>query len=1177
MKMRFRTKLAITLFVVGLLPVLLLGYLNYHHAYKILNEQAIDQLISLRQDRKVRLQNFFEDLRLNLRMLSDHRLFKDIVIDYLAAYNKGGLDGEEFKSVDKRYHKRCVEICEDYGYEDMFFVSNEGDVLITVHKGKDWGVNLINGIYSNTNLAECFRNAKSGTSLVDFKKYPPSGRPAAFIGKTMLRRETRKGFEAGKSLGVLIIRIPVDKINDILLRDEWLGKTGEAYITGKDLLMRSDSNFLKQSAVLKVKSEAVPVSEIIEGKSGHKENITDYRGISANVAYGPTEIKGLDWFIVVKKDFDEIIKPVKILRNQNLTIGLLVVIALVMSSFLLVTGLRRPIRRIKVAADKIATGDFSIRLPMDTRGEIGKLSETINQMAQNLAESREKIEDYSRSLENKVKMRTEALTKKNQALEQNNNTEKAHSEIVITLNSEIEIEPLLMNVIGKIASHVNSQLGVIYLYEEETKNLRPVSACGIDKEPEEYTFKLGHGLPGQTALEKKMILVKDVPENYFRITSGSIEGLPKNVVCMPIIFQNQLAGILELASIHDYSSRDIKFLNVIASQLGISINNSLTYIRIQEIADELKDKNDLLTTQNEKLQAQSEELQAQSEELQAQNEELQAQSEELKGQSEELIAQKNDIEEQSERVKEASRFKSEFMSNMSHELRTPLNAILGLAALMADNSAGQVNEKQKEYLEIITRNSKNLLQLINDILDLAKIESGKLDLSISRIYLRDFISSVSSSIILLVEKKGLILNIDIAHDIFIYCDIDRLRQILLNLIGNAAKFTKKGEINVSARIKEEEHHDFVIIKVSDTGIGIPPEALEYIFQPFRQVDGSLTREYDGTGLGLSICYSLVKLMDGKIEVESEAGKGSTFTITFRKDRRSKLRPTDEKWRETVRAALIQETEAADKKIEFLDDSGNNILIIDDDPIVIRELKIILAKEKYNLQFALSGSEGLRILSKYIPDLIFLDLCMPEMDGFKVLEELQKRDNLKDLPVLILSAKDLTEDEKRGLSKNVKGVITKGRIDKAALIALTNEFLYSKSEEAAERIKPPPAFKVAKYGKKEAAVKSAAKILVVEDRPDNLTLIHEILSTKGYITYTATDGQEAIEIARKDVPDLILMDMQMPVMNGFSSTKHIIEIEDLKGIPIIGLTARAMKGDREKVIEAGCCDYISKIF
>jgi signal transduction histidine kinase/DNA-binding response OmpR family regulator/HAMP domain-containing protein len=1160
MKMRFRTKLFIALFIIGLLPVLLLGFLNYRHAYIILNKQAIEHLLRLRDDRKDRLQNYFKHLEIDLEMLGDHRMLKDILTEYLAAYNKGGLNGEEFKSIDKKDHKRCLEICEKYGFEDMLFVSNDGDVLITAQKGKDWGTNLINGIYSNTNLAECFNNAESGTSLVDFKEYPPSGRPAAFIGGTMIRREARKGFEAGDRLGVLIIRIPVNQINNILLRDDWLGKTGEAYVAGKDLLMRSDSNFLKESAILKVKTETVRYSEFIEGRSGYKDNITDYRGVPVSVAYGPAEIKGLNWFVVVKKNYNEIIQPVKKLRNQNLTVGLLVFLAVVLSNFLLVTGLRRPVRRIKEAADKIASGDFSVRLQEYPGGEIGKLTGSINRMALNLMKSSKKIENYSRSLEKKVELRTEALMKKNQYLVQSNNTQKAHSEIVMTLNSEIQIESLLINTINKIAEHTDSQLGAVYLYKEETKDLRPVSAYGIDKEPEEYTFKLGNGLPGQAALERKIILVKDVPENYFRITSGSLDGLPKNVVCIPIVFLNQLMGILELASIHDYSSRDLNFLNVVVSQLAISINNSIIYLHIQEIADELKDKNDLLTSQNEELQAQSEELQAQSEELQAQ--------------SEELAAQKKEIEEQSESVKETSRFKSEFMSNMSHELRTPLNAILGLTTLISDESAGQVNEKQKEYLEIIKRNGKNLLHLINDILDLSKIESGKIELFINKIFMEDFIKSIAGTIMPLVQKKGLSLNIDIAHNFFIYCDIDKLRQVFLNLLGNAVKFTRQGEISISAGIEEGDLHDFVIIKVRDAGIGIPPDAMEYIFKPFRQVDGSLTREYDGTGLGLSISYNLVKLMGGNIKVESEVGKGSIFSLILKQDRRSKSRPSDKEWRKKLRLTLIQESEAADKEIEHLNSNARKILIIDDDPIVIRELRIILKKENHCLKFAFSGSEGLKILSAYIPDLIFLDLCMPGIDGFEVLEEIKKRDNLKNLPVMIITATDLTEDEKRGLSKNVKGVITKGRIDKTALLALTNKLLYPMLQEAAEPIKLP-APQVSGERKKKVERRGTARILVVEDRPDNLTIIGEILKTKGYTIYEAKNGREGVEIAGKMRPDLILMDMHMPVMNGLESAKHILEIEGLKKIPIIGLTARAMKGDRERVIAAGCCDYVSK--
>jgi signal transduction histidine kinase/CheY-like chemotaxis protein len=1104
-------------------------------------------------------------------MLSDHRLLKDILSEYIAAYNKGGLDGEKFKAVDKRYHKRCVGFSKEYGYEDMLLVSNEGDVLMTVKKDADWGTNLTSGIYSNTNLAECFKNVESNISIVDFKEYPPSGRPAAFIGAPMVRREQRRGFKAEEKIGVLIIQIPADRINAIIMRKDGLGNTGETCLIGKDFFKRSDSRFLKESSILKVKVETAAVSEAIEGRSGCKEELIDYRGKPVSIAYGPAEIEGLDWAVVAKKDRKEILGPAIILRNQSLIIALLVAIGIVLADFLFVANIIKPMRRIGKAADKIADGDLTVQVPVESGGSIGRLAVCLNHMTQNLMEARTRIERYNRLLEKRVEIRTAALKEKNQRLEENNNTEKAHNEIIAALNTEIEIEPLLKSIIGKIADHTDSQLGVIYLYEEE--RLRPGSTYAVDKELLGDGFRLGHGLPGQSALEKRTILVTDVPENYFRISSGGMEGVPKNVICMPITIKHQLVGVLELASIHEYTDRSLKFLDVVAYQLGIGVNNALTYLRLEKMAQDLKEKSELLAAQNE--------------ELQAQNEELQAQSEEIRAQSEELISQKKEIEEKSERAEEATRLKTEFLSNMSHELRTPLNSILGLTNLMAQGISGRINEKQKEYIEIIERNGKNLLQLINDILDLSKIESGKLELSISKIQVKRFIRSVSGSIMPLIERKGLSLTIDADDDIFIYCDVDKLRQILVNLIGNAAKFTEKGGISISAIVEKGELHDRVIIKVGDTGIGIPADAMNYIFEPFRQVDGSLTREYDGTGLGLNICYNLAKLMGGKIEVESEQGKGSIFSIILLKDRRSKLRPKEEDWKKKIKDALVQETLSHEtgKELPAPGMQAGNILIIDDDPIIIREMEIIFKKENYCLTSALTGSEGLLLLNKYVPDLILLDLRMPEMDGFEVLEELRKREDLKDLPVMILTAADLTENEKKALDKNVKGVVIKGQIDKNTLISTINRILYKGSgarratgrQAAEEKEKKPEKSKLEKTGseKSKSEKSGPAKILIAEDRDDNLILLKEILRLADYRIYVAKNGQEAVDIAGKERPDLILMDMQMPVMDGFDATKHIRETEELKDIPIIGLTARAMKEDREKVLAAGCSDYLSK--
>ena len=1132
-KMRFRTKLFLLLLFIGLFPVILLGYLNYHYAYKIMDRQAIDQLISLREDRKAQLQVFFKHLRLDMEIISNHRLLKDILSEYIAAYNKGGIDGEEFKAVDKRYHKRCVEIGRKYGYEDMLFVNTDGDVLITVKKGADWGANLISGIYSDTNLAECFKDAERDMAMVDFKKYPPLGKPAAFVGAPMIRREERRGFKAEEKIGVLIIRLPANQINAIMTRKDGLGDTGETCLIGKDFFMRSDSRFLKESAILKVKAEtSAAMMAAFEGRSGHKEYVIDYRGETVSIAYGPAGIEGLDWAIAAKKDLKEILKPMRALRNQSLIIALLAAIGIVLADFLLITGIRKPIKRIRDAADKIAAGDLTVRVPVETGGEIGRLAVCLNNMAQKLMESKAKIEEHSRSLEKRVEKRTAALKKKTRRLEEGNNTQKAHNEIVAALNTELEIEPLLKSIISKIADHTDSQLGVIYIYEEDSKTLRAGSSYAVDRELLRDGFSLGHGLSGQSALERKAILVTDVPGSYFRISSGGMEGMPKNVICTPISIKDQLVGVLELASIHDYTDKSLKFLNIVAYQLGIGISNALTYLRMEKMTKDLKEKNELLAAQNEELQAQSEELQVQSEEL---------------------MSQKRDLEEKTKKVMESDRLKSEFLSNMSHELRTPLNALLGLTSLMIGGNAGPINKKQKEYLEIVDRNGKNLLQLINDILDLSRIEAGSMEVSVGKINLKQFVSGIVHATMPLVEEKGLSLNVDVGDDIFTYGDVAKLKQVLVNLIGNAVKFTDKGEIKISAMVEEGRLHEHVIIKVSDTGIGIPAEALKYIFDPFRQVDGSSTRKYDGTGLGLSICQKLVKLMYGKIEVESIVGKGATFTITLKKDRRSKLRPTEEDWPKRMKAALLREDEVYEPecRLSIKDQAAGDmetrkILIIDDDPIVIRELKIIFKEENYHLTFALGGSEGLdRIISNYF-DLILLDLKMPDMDGYKILEELQKSDVMKNLPVMIITAADLTEAQKRDLDKNVKGVITKGRIDKSDLFGMIDEIL-----------------------------SSPVKILVAEDRGDDMILIKETLRSTGYIVYSATNGQEAVDITEKEKPDLILMDMQMPVMSGFQATRQIRKAHDLKNIPIIALTARAMKGDEEKFLAAGCSDYLSK--
>ncbi|MBW2330704.1 MAG: response regulator [Deltaproteobacteria bacterium] len=1189
-----RTKLTCLFLIIGLVPIAVIGYLDYRRGCGILERETLDQLIGIREDRKAQIGDFFRHLRLDMEVLSDHRLLKDIFIKYNTAHDKVGFSGEAFRAVDARYHGRCVDLCKKYGYEDMLFVNNKGDVLITVKKYADWGKNLKMGAYSDTNLAECYENALSGTSMVDFKRYPPSGKPAAFIGSPIISHIQRAGLEAGERIGVLIIRISVDQINAIMQRKEGLGDTGETYLVGSDLFMRSDSRFLKESAILSVKKvDTVTVKDALEERSGYREKIIDYRGVPVFSVYAPAEIEGLNWVIVAEKDVKEIVKPVLMLRNNTLLVGLIVAVAVVGAQLFFVAGIIIPIKRIKQAAHNIAAGDLATRLDVKARDEIGELADSFNRMAQRLMESRTEIESYSRSLEKKVEARTADLMKRTEDLEKSNHVLASYNDILTVLNAELEIDPLLDEILGRIATWSDSQLGVIYLYEEEKRALLPAATYAVGKGLIVPEFKLGNGLPGQAAAAKKTILVEDVPEEYFRISAGSFEGAPKNVICIPIVFRDQLMGVLELGVIRGLAERDLEFLNVIASQLGVGIHNTLSYVQLKKLSADLQEKNEVLAVQNE--------------ELQAQNEEIQAQSEELRSQAEELAVGKKQLEEKTRMARDADRLKSEFLSNMSHELRTPLNALLGMSRLLSTGTPGEINEKQRGYLNVIEKSGTSLLDLMNDILDLSRIESGVMEIDREEISLKSFITDVAATVSLPVKEKNLILTLDIEEGLSLYSDADKLDHIISNLLENAIKFTEEGEICISAKEQKFEGRDMVAISVRDTGTGISKEALTYIFEPFRQVDGSITRKHGGTGLGLSICKKLVNLLNGKIDVISEAGKGSTFTVTIPKDIRSKFGVKEEEWKEKVKEAFVsgigaQPEEGYPGDQPAKDRAMKDILLIDDDPTVIRELKIILKEENYRLRVAFDGSEGLQKMKEQTSDLLLLDLRMPGMDGFDMLEELKKNRDWKNIPIIILTAADLAEEEKSRLTGNVKAVITKGKIDRQVLFSSIQEILRGPGNG---RLRPVGARAYAPEGVVESSsgrvVESANsrttgqeepgprravekqkgegpfKIMVVEDESDNMFYTTETLRASGYIICAATDGQEAVETARKERPDLIFMDIQIPVLTGDEATKQIKETEGLKDVPVIALTARTMKGDREKILAAGFDDYLGKPF
>jgi len=1142
-KMTLRQKLTILFFLFSLAPMTLVGYFNFRTAHSEMEKLTQYQLDCLAADRSAQIQSFFKTLRLNADVLGDHRLLKDMLADYNQAFDEGGISGESFNGADLRHHPRLIKLMQKYGLEDMIFVNLKGDIIITAAKNSDWGTNLLSGAFADTNLARCYRKATTGIRLVDFEQY--AGKPASFIGAPIVSQINRGSFKEGEKMGVLILKIATDQIDAIMQRETGMGRSGETYLLGRDRLMRSNLRNFKEATTLKVMDGTEVLQEAFEGRSGHRDGLVDYRGIPVSLSYTPISVAGLDWILVAKKDHEEVLQPAMNLRRQSLLIGLGVGVGAVLIALFFVHDIIGPLKRMRLAANRIASGDFSERIKIESYGHVGKLGEAFNQMTQYLMESRAQIEEYNHDLEQKVETRTAELRKRTEDLEKSNHVLTAYNEILSIINANHEITPLLNHILNQIVSRNDAQIGIIYLYEEEQGSLVPTSVYGIDRNLLPAAFKPGSGLPGQVAALRKPIEVTDVPADYFRVTSGSFQGLPQSVFCLPIAFRDELVGVLELGSIHRLTGKHLEFLEVVVSQLGIGLYNAISHGRLRMLSSDLQEKNELLAVQNE--------------ELQSQNQEIQAQSEELQLQAEELESQKKNVEEKTRMVMEANRLKSEFVSNMSHELRTPLNGILGMARLLIGGAAGAINEKQVDYLNMIERSGKNLLLLINDILDLSKIESGHMEVTISEIFLKSLATDVANTARLIIEEKGLSLYLDIEEGFYFYSDAAKLHQILTNLLGNAVKFTERGEICISAREDRHDDQDVVAISVIDSGIGMPGDALSYIFDPFRQVDGSLTRKYGGTGLGLNICKKMVNMLRGKIEVSSEQGRGSTFTITLPKDART-LIAKEQNWQQRVKEALSSQVREVPRKVTSGAGLVKDLLIIDDDPIVIRELKILLEESNNRLRIAFDGTEGLRELRSRLPDLLLLDLHMPGMDGFALLEECSQNKDFSKLPVIVLTAGDLTEREKTAFPPNVRSVVMKGQIDREALLSNIQEVLgQAACAQPTER----------------ARKEGPCKVMIVEDAVDNMIFITETLRPTGHILYTANDGQAAVEMARREKPDLILMDIHIPVLSGFEATRQIKETPELKNTPVIALTARAMKGDREKILSEGFDDYVSK--
>ncbi|AZK46166.1 response regulator [Paenibacillus lentus] len=973
-------------------------------------------------------------------------------------------------------------------------------------------------------------------------------------------------------------------------------------------------------------------------------------------------------------------------------------------------------------------------IPVQSKDEIGSVARVFQELADDLREKQE--------LEKKFLQQQKDLTWINSNLAR-------ITELLHGINSLEQISQMFINEFTPI---LGGNVGAVYIRKESENpdELHLGAAYARNGELNSPAmFRIGEGLIGQVALDQKPLSLKETPPNYLSVRSALGEAKPAHVLIYPILFEDELLGVVELANLDQFTSLEEQLLSELTISLGVVLNNVNRRLRVEELLRESQALTEELQVQSEELQTQQEELRRSNEAMEKQTaalkrseELLQRQQEELEHYNTELIAKTRALEEQVQEVKEkneeiektrdelerhaaqlavTSKYKSEFLANMSHELRTPLNSLLILSQLLSENKDNNLTPKQVEYAHTIHMSGSDLLKMIDEILDLSKVDAGKMEVNEEQVDIKELERFVEHNFRPVAESRGIRLRIEVSSQVpkRITTDGHRVKQILRNLLSNAFKFTNDGEVAFLVKVAApdelpnelERNRQYLALTIRDTGIGVPEDKMDFIFEAFRQVDGTTSRKYGGTGLGLSISRGLSALLGGGIGLESKQGEGSSFTLYLPREPRSEIfrasreaaatspAAVEEPMRLEAYAPSVPADEPTPIFNPIVDDreaiaaEDKVLLIIEDDVVFAKILLEMTRHHGFKGIVAVQGDEGLRLVHEYLPDAIILDIQLPVMDGWSILNELksnaktrhipvhvisvvddvkqglmmgaiaylrkpssrehleqaftyiesytekslkhllvveddeiqqksiielighddvaitavstgaealrelrmkhydcmvldlmltdmtgfelldQIRDDekLNDLPIIIYTGKDLDAKEETKLRKYAESIIIKDVKSPERLLDETTLFLHR-----IEANLPEDKRKILQKLHNKEELFEGKKILLVDDDVRNVFALSSVLEGYRMNVVYAENGREALEILEEQRDfDLILMDMMMPEMDGYEAMRRIREKTEFAKLPIIALTAKAMKEDRSKCIEAGASDYVKK--
>jgi HAMP domain-containing protein/CheY-like chemotaxis protein len=821
-------------------------------------------------------------------------------------------------------------------------------------------------------------------------------------------------------------------------------------------------------------------------------------------------------------------------------------------------ALTTQLRAIADVTTAVTNGDLTRSITVEARGEVEELRDNINQMITNLRVTTE------------VNAQQDWL---------NTNTARFSG----MLQGQRDLKQVSRLIMSELTPLVGAQHGGFFMATTEPDSdpqLRLIASYAYKRRKGISTvFGLGEGLVGQAALERKSILITQAPEDYIAIGSGLGEGAPVNLVVLPVLFEDQVMAVIELAAFTPYSEAHLTFLEQLSETLGVVLNTIIATMRTEELleqsqsltlelqsqSEELQAQRDELERTNQELEEQARSLKASEELLQQQQEELQQTNEELEekaallGEQNARIEQKNtevelarmELEEKAEQLALSSKYKSEFLANMSHELRTPLNSLLILAKLLSDNQEETLTEKQVDFAKTIYNAGTDLLELINDILDLSKVEAGKMDVNLQAVEPMAIVDYVERTFRPVADQKELAFTVSANADLpgTIVTDEQRLQQILKNLLSNAFKFTESGSVSLAvARAPEgmrfgsdtlRSADTVVQFEVADTGIGIQEDKLKLIFESFQQADGTTSRRYGGTGLGLSISREIARLLGGEIRVRSAAGEGSTFTLYLpgrapepeTTDDTPPTRTAPEPQPDFDPSLLVSHEPAVDDDRAEIADGDRVVLIVEDDADFART-ELEMARERgFKGIVATRGDEGIALAHEYRPDAIILDMKLPIRDGWQVLEQLKRHPETRHIPVHIVSGGVENGDANDALRAGAVAVLQKP-VERAHLDAQ-----FGRIADFVER--------------------GVRNLLVVDDDEDQRTAIVELVGTGDDVEVTAVgSSEEALELLAGDVRfDCMVLDLKLPKMSGFALLEKVKTDERWRTLPVIVYTGR----------------------